>query len=46
MTYYEYNEFMADTILNLFAFDEAVEFVQVPRSPCLLVCCRPFALCK
>ena len=28
MTYYEYNEFMADYILNLFPFDEAVEFVQ------------------
>ena len=29
MMYYEYNEFMADYILNLFPFDEAVEFVQV-----------------
>lgn len=29
ITYYEYNDFMADAILNLFPFDEAVEFIQV-----------------
>jgi hypothetical protein len=29
MTYYEYNDFLAGYILNLFPFDEAVEFIQV-----------------
>ena len=30
--YYEYNEFMADAILNLFPFDEALEFIVVRAS--------------
>lgn len=34
MTYYEYNDFMATAILNLFPFDEAVEFIQVRNLPC------------
>jgi hypothetical protein len=29
MTYYEYNDFLAGYILNLFPFDEAVEFIRV-----------------
>lgn len=33
MTYYEYNDYMAGAILNLFPFDEAVEFIQVPWTP-------------
>lgn len=32
MTYYEYNDFLAGYILNLFPFDEAVEFIQVRPS--------------
>jgi hypothetical protein len=39
MTYYEYNDFLATYILNLFPFDEAVEFIQV-RSSCRGCDCR------
>ncbi len=34
MQYYEYNEFLAGAILDLFSFEEALEFIVVRRPLC------------
>jgi hypothetical protein len=46
MTYYEYNDFLATYILNLFPFDEAVEFIQVLNTRPGCICANAGKQCR